>query len=111
MLGSAPGGLGYLAEVFEAAKLSSQLEDRSAPDLWLPKSIAYLKRRYPGRIRARWINPHTPYGMLLALRYHIRTYPALLAEGGVIGPFSGAKAFEAYVASALSRSPVEGHDS
>ena len=107
MLGSAPGGLGYLAEVFEEAKLSNRLEDPGAPDRWLPKSLAYLRRRYPGRLRARWINPHTPYGMLLALRYHVRTYPTMLVDGDVIGPFEGAKDFEAFIASKLSQSPVD----
>lgn len=102
MMGSAPGGLGYLAEVFEEANLSSRLEDRTAPDYWLPKSLGYLRKRYPGRIRARWINPHTPYGMLVVLRYHIRSYPTLFVNGQIVGPFGERKEFEAFIASALS---------
>jgi hypothetical protein len=108
MMGSAPGGLGYLTEVFEEARLSSHLEDRTAPDFWLPKSLAYLKKRYPGRIRTRWINPHTPYGMLVVMRYHIRSYPTLFIDGQMMGPLGGRKEFEDSIAKALSA--VDGTD-
>lgn len=103
LMSSAPGGLGYLSEIFHAARLKDGLTANQTPDAWLARSLARLKRRYPGRIQARWVDPHSLLGMVLVLRFRIRKFPIMIIDGELLDPGEDPRAFEETIAVILAR--------
>lgn len=99
---SAPGGLGYLAEMYEEAGLSDKLSKEQLIDYWLFESLVRLKRRYPGRLRTRWVNPYSLLGLYLAFRFRIRSFPTIIMGSEVLDPVGGPSEFEELVATRLS---------
>jgi hypothetical protein len=98
--------MGYLEEMLDAANLRDELSVRQLPDSWLFSSLARLRRRYRGRLRARWVNPYSLLGLYLAVRFHIRAYPAIMIGSEVLSPVGGAAEFESIVADRLSATPT-----
>ena len=101
-VGGAPGGIGYLEEMLDAANLRDELSVRQLPDGWLFPSLARLRRRYRGRLRARWVNPYSLLGLYLAIRFHIRAYPTIMIDTEVFDSLGGAPEFEELVAARLA---------
>jgi hypothetical protein len=101
-VGAAPGGIGYLAEMYAAANLSDELSLRQQPDGWLFASLARLRRRYRGRLRTRWINPYSVLGLYLAVRFHIRSYPTIMIGSEILHSVEGAAQLEEIVAARLA---------
>ena len=101
-VGAAPGGIGYLAEMYDAANLSDELSVRQLPDGWLFPSLAKLRRRYRGRLRTRWVNPYSLLGLYLAVRFHIRSYPTIIIGSEILDSVGGASEFEEIVADRLA---------
>jgi hypothetical protein len=101
-MGGAPGGIGYLAEMYEAANLRDELSVRQQTDRWLFPSLARLRRRYPGRLRTRWVNPHSFLGLYLAVRFHIRSYPTIMIGSEIVDSVGGAAEFEELIAARLA---------
>jgi hypothetical protein len=101
---SAPGGIGYLAEVYQAADLTDELSVRQSPDRWLQASLARLKRRYGGLLRIRWVHPYSLAGLYLAIRYRIRTYPTIIVGSQLLGPITDPAEFENLIAARLAAS-------
>lgn len=101
-VGSVPGGLGYVAEMYDAASLSDDLSRRQVPDAWLAASLERLRRRFRGRLRVRWVNPYSLGGLYLSVRYRIRSFPAIMIGDEVLGSFGGPAEFEALVVARLS---------
>lgn len=102
IVGGAPGGLGYLAEMLEAGDLRDELSVRQQPDGWLFPSLTRLRRRYRGRLRTRWVNPYSLLGLYLAIRFHIRSYPTIMLGTEVFDSVGGAAEFEELVAARLA---------
>jgi hypothetical protein len=102
-LQSAPGGLGYLSEMFEAGKLKDELSHRQINDAWLLSSIRKLQRRHPKRIRARWVDPHSIVGLYLVIRFHLRTFPTVIIGKRTLDPGNDPQAFEAVITELLSQ--------
>lgn len=103
MLQSAPGGLGYLSEVFEAGKLRDRLSHEQLPDAWLPQSVRKLQRRYPKRIRARWVDPYSLMGLYLVTRFRIRSFPTIIVDNKqVLDPGGDPTNFENLIVDLLS---------
>lgn len=103
MLQSAPGALGYLSEVFEAGKLRDRLSHEQMPDAWLPQTVRRLQRRYPRRIHARWVDPHSLMGLYLVIRFRIRSFPAIIVDNKqALDPGGDPATFEDLVVDLLS---------
>jgi hypothetical protein len=102
-LQSAPGGLGYLSEMFEAGKLKDELSHRQMEDAWLFSSIRKLQHRHPKRIRARWVDPHSLMGLYLVIRFHLRTFPSVIIGKRALDPGKDPQAFEAVITELLSQ--------
>jgi hypothetical protein len=103
MLQSAPGGLGYLSEMFEAGKLKDELSQRQMHDAWLLSSIKKLQRRHPKRITARWVDPHSLLGLYLVLRFRLRSFPVVIAGQQILDPGDDPQEFEAVITAMLSQ--------
>jgi hypothetical protein len=103
MLQSAPGGLGYLSEMFEAGKLRDKLSQPQAQAAWLLTSIRKLQHRHPRRIQVRWVDPHSLVGLYLAIRFRLRTFPVVIAGSRPLEPGNDPQAFEAVITEMLSR--------
>lgn len=103
MLQSAPGGLGYLSEMFEAGKLRDELSQQQTHDAWLFSTIKKLQRRHPKRIRARWIDPHSLIGLYLVIRYRLRTFPAVIVGDRAMDPGDDPQAFETVITQLLTQ--------
>jgi len=102
MIQSAPGGLGYLSEVFQAGNLRDRLTQEQLQDGWLFGSVNKLQRRYPKRIKARWVDPHSPMGLYLAVRFRIRSFPAIIVGRRTFDPGSDPGDFERLITDLLS---------
>ena len=101
-VGAAPGGIGYLAEMYDAANLSDELSIRQLPDGWLFLSLVRLRRRYRGRLRTRWVNPYSLLGLYLVVRFHIRSYPTIMIGSEILDSVGGASEFEELVVARLA---------
>jgi hypothetical protein len=99
---SAPGGIGYLAEMYEEAGLVDDLSRDQITDYWLFTSLDKLKRRYPGRILSRWVNPYSLLGLYLSLRFRIRSFPTIIIGDELIKSVGGPSEFEEMVDARLS---------
>ncbi len=75
-----PAGFIFIEEVFAEAGLKDTVSktQRAASDL--ERTIGYLARRYPGRIRIRWVNPWSLGGIWITFRYRIRSFPAIIVN-------------------------------
>ena len=101
---SAPGGIGYLTEMFDAANLRDELSVRQLPDQWLFPSLQRLRQRYRGRLRTRWVNPYSLLGLYLVTRFRIRSFPTVILGNEVLDSLSGRVDFEDAVAAKLAGS-------
>jgi hypothetical protein len=103
MLQSAPGGLGYLSEVFEAGRLRDDISHRQNHDAWISASIKKLQRRHPKRIQVRWVDPHSLMGLYLVVRFRLKKFPVVLAGSRPLDPGDDPQAFEALITEILSQ--------
>lgn len=99
---SAPGGLGYLAEMYAAGGMQDDLSVRQTQDGWLFESLDRLRARYGEQINVRWISPFSLLGLFLAFRFRIRSYPYIILGGDVLGPIEDPGDFERSVAERLA---------
>ncbi len=74
----APLGMIFSDEVFREARLQDEITRRQRLLVGLRRDLTYLQRRYPRRVRVRWVSPWSPAGLWLAFRHHIRGIPAVL---------------------------------
>lgn len=105
LLRSAPGGLGYLLEVYQEANLEDSLSRNQMPDQWLMKSLGRLRYRYPGRLRIRWVDPYSLLGFYLILRFRIRTFPAIILEKSLVEYGEDPADFEDLITTRLAEPP------
>ena len=73
-----PGGFIFADEVFTEANLRDSVSQSQNLTSDLEHALGYLAKRYPKRLRVRWLNLWSPEGMWAAIRYKIRSYPAVI---------------------------------
>ncbi len=78
MLQHVPGGFLFTNEVFTAAKMSDSISHRQRMGAELERTLGYLVRRYPQRIRVRRLNLWSLGGLWATVRFRIRSFPALI---------------------------------
>jgi hypothetical protein len=105
LLRSAPGGLGYLQEIYREAGLEDDLSRTQLPDQWLVKSLGRLRLRHPGRLRIRWVDPYSPSGFYLTLRFRIRSFPAIILENTLVDHGEDPATFETLITERLAEPP------
>ena len=100
---SVPGGLGYVTEMFDEARLRDGLSYRQLPDEWLVHSLNRLRRQYRKQLRLRWVDPHSLSGLYLSVRFRIRKFPAVIIGGELVYNSDAPEELEALIAERLSR--------
>lgn len=100
---SAPGGLGYVSEMLDEARLRDRLSHQQLPDAWLVRCTKHLQRLYPKRLRMRWVEPYSLTGLYLAVRFRIRKFPAVIIGKDFVYNGDAAEELEALVAETLAR--------
>lgn len=105
ILRSAPGGLGYLLEMYQEARLEDELSRDQMPDQWLVKSLRRLRFRHPGRLQIRWVDPYSLLGFYLILRFRIRTFPAIILEKSLVDYGEDPATFEDLITTHLAEPP------
>jgi hypothetical protein len=78
MLTQGPNGFVIADQILKEASLKDPISTEQRSSLSLEKTLGLLIRRYPGRIRVRWIDPWSPGGLLVCIRYRVRTFPAVI---------------------------------
>ncbi len=78
MLHHVPGGFLFTDEVFTAAKMRDSISHRQRMAADLERTLGYLARRYPRRIRIQRLNLWSLGGLLATVRFRIRSFPALI---------------------------------
>ena len=99
----APTGLIFTQELFRAYRLKSGQAETLLADL--PRRLAYLQNRYPGRVRVRWVDPWSPGGLWMAWRLRVRAIPSVAVEKGPLLAGETLKDLEDIVAERLSTVP------
>jgi len=100
---SVPGGLGYVTEMFDEARLRDGLSYQQLPDEWLIHSLNRLRRQYRKRLRLRWVDPHSLSGLYLSVRFRIRKFPAVIIDRELVYNGEQPEELEALVAERLAR--------
>lgn len=73
-----PIGFALLDQVFTEAGLKDKVSEPQSTAEALRRTLIYLTRRYPRRIRIQWIEPLSLRGLYLKFRFHLSTYPVIL---------------------------------
>jgi hypothetical protein len=81
MLTHAPNGFLIADQMLAEASLKDSISTKQRNSLPLEQTLGLLVRRYPRRIRVRWVNPWTPGGLLVCIRFRVRTFPAVVMNG------------------------------
>ena len=81
MLTHAPNGFLIADQILAEASLKDSISTKQRGNSSLEQTLGLLLRRYPRRIRVRWVNPWTPGGLLACFRYKVRTFPAVVMNG------------------------------
>lgn len=73
----------------------------------LAHRLAYLRNRYPGRVRIQWVEPWSIGGLWLVWRFRVREFPTVIIGGREILPPQALDRLEDKVAEALSTVPIQ----
>lgn len=73
-----PIGFTLLDQVFTEAGLKHKVSEQGSTAEKLRRKLIFLRRRYPHRIRAQWVEPMSLRGLYLKFRYRLRNYPIIL---------------------------------
>jgi hypothetical protein len=72
--------MSFVEDVFSEARLINQKPPQPQESIPIQKTLIYLMKRYPGRIRVRWVNPWTLHGLFFALVNRQRKFPAVFIK-------------------------------
>lgn len=99
-----PRGFNFTDEVFSEANLNDQISKEQNLTFELQRALSYLSNRYPHRIRSRWVELWSPGGLWCAIRYRLRSFPAIILNQGKIltGDDLKFKAFIEHITTILS---------
>lgn len=73
-----PRGFNIADDVFSEAKLNDPISKAQTLTSDLQRALHYLAHHYPRRIRTQWVEQWSPGGLWCALRYRLRSYPAVV---------------------------------
>jgi hypothetical protein len=73
-----PNGFRFTDQVFSEAAIKDPISSEQRINASLERTLRYLVKRFPRRIRVRWINPWSPSGLLACFRYRVRNFPAVV---------------------------------
>jgi hypothetical protein len=100
----APRGFIFTDEVFNSAGMQDSISADQSTIQDLRRTLSYLDRRYPGRLKIDFVDFWTFKGLVTAFRYRIRTYPAIIIDGSLVlsGEQLEFKSLEAHISALLS---------
>ena len=75
-----PGGFIFADQVFSEAKLRDPVSHSQKMTADLDRTLGYLAKRYPKRLRIRWLNLWSLGGVWAAIRYRLRSFPAVVVN-------------------------------
>jgi hypothetical protein len=75
-----PGGFIFTDEVFAEAKLRDHVSESQGLTSELERALGYLAKRYPKRLRIRWLNLWSLGGVWVAIHYKLRSFPAVVVN-------------------------------
>jgi hypothetical protein len=75
-----PAGFIFTDEVFNEAKIRDPMTQSQKLALELERALGYLAKKYPGRLRVRWLNLWSLGGVWTAFRFRLRSYPAVVVN-------------------------------
>lgn len=73
-----PRGFSYTDEVFGEAKLEDPISKSQYLTTEIRRALSYLSNRYPGRVRAQWVELWSIGGLWCAFRYRLRSFPSIV---------------------------------
>lgn len=77
-----PIGLTLLDQVFTEAGMKGKVSEEITHAEELRRTLIYLSRRYPKRVKALWIEPLSLRGLYVKFRYRLKSYPSVLIKIG-----------------------------
>ena len=100
-----PGGFIFADQVFSEAKLRDPMSHSQKLTADLDRALGYLAKRYPKRLRIRWFNLWSLGGLWAAIRYRLRSFPAVVVNQDqvLIDDQLESHSFRSYVESLLSQ--------
>lgn len=75
-----PAGFIFADEVFSEANLGDPTSQSQKLTKDLERTLVYLTKKYPKRLRIRWLNLWSFGGVWTAIRYRLRSFPALVVN-------------------------------
>lgn len=75
-----PGGFIFADEVFTEANLRDPVSQSQKLTHDLERTLGYLAKRYPKRLRIRWLNLWSLGGVWTAIHYRLRSFPAVVVN-------------------------------
>jgi len=75
-----PAGFIFADEVFTEANLRDPVSQSQKLTIDLERALGYLVKRYPKRLRIRWLNLWSLGGVWTAIRYRLRSFPAVVVN-------------------------------
>ena len=75
-----PGGFIFADEVFTEANLRDSVSQSQNLTTDLEHVLGYLAKRYPRRLRLRWLNLWSLEGLWATIRYRLRSFPAVVVN-------------------------------
>jgi len=78
----APSGAVVAEDFLTQARLKDKVTAQQEVAYAVRRALAYLHHRFPGRLRVRWVNPWSLYGLWFCWRHKVRRIPSLLLPDG-----------------------------
>ena len=75
-----PAGFIFADEVFTEAKLRDPISQSQKMAFDLERALGYLVKKYPKRLRIRWLNLWSLGGVWTAIRFRLRSFPAVVVN-------------------------------
>lgn len=98
-------GFGYTSQLFSAYRWNDNISEIQDLTNKLRRTLGYLQRRYPRRIRVQWVDPWSLGGLWIAFRYRLRGFPAVLINRETVLKGEELKSLTQRVAEILSTPP------
>jgi len=79
-----PGGFIFADEVFSEASLQDSISAAQKAIPELDKTLSYLVKRFPRRIRVRRVSLWSLGGLWFAFRFRLRHYPVVIVNQSIV---------------------------
>ena len=78
----APSGAMVAEDFLTQAQLKDPVTAHKELAYAIRRALVYLQHRFPGRLRVRWVNPWSLFGLWFCWRHHVRRIPSLVLPDG-----------------------------